>query len=225
MHSSPDLAHTGSAGDQRVIGTARVWNRKLHYYLGLYLLFFLWLFAITGLVLNHGTWIPSPQSGRTVVNYDHSIQRLEGNGALDDARSVMRQLNIEGEIDWVATPAAPGRFDFRVSRPGGNHEIKVDLNAGTASVQRTNLNGWNVTRILHTFTGVRAADARSARDWIVTTIWALAMDAVALGLVLMVATSLWMWWNLKGKRSGGAAALALGCLVCGWFVAGLRWFS
>jgi hypothetical protein len=225
MRSSPDLADVDSAGDQRVIGTARVWNRKLHYYLGLYLLFFLWLFAITGLVLNHGTWIPSPQSGRTVVNYDQSIQRLDGKGALDDARSVMRQLNIEGEIDWVATPTAPGRFDFRVSRPGENHEIKVDLNAGVAAVQRTNLNGWNVARILHTFTGVRAADARSARDWIVTTIWALAMDAVALGLVLMVATSLWIWWNLKGKRPGGAAALALGCLVCGWFVAGLRWFS
>ena len=32
------------------------WNRKVHYYLGLYLLFFLWLFLLTGLMLNHGGW-------------------------------------------------------------------------------------------------------------------------------------------------------------------------
>ena len=28
-------------------------NRKGHYYLGLYFLLFLWLFALTGLLLNH----------------------------------------------------------------------------------------------------------------------------------------------------------------------------
>jgi len=29
------------------------WNRRLHYYLGLYFLLFLWLFSFTGLLLNH----------------------------------------------------------------------------------------------------------------------------------------------------------------------------
>src|ERR1035441_6942576 len=32
------------------------WNRKLHYYAGLSLLFFMWLFAFSGLLLNHPTW-------------------------------------------------------------------------------------------------------------------------------------------------------------------------
>jgi hypothetical protein len=32
------------------------WNRKLHFYTGLFLLLFLWLFAFTGLLLNHPTW-------------------------------------------------------------------------------------------------------------------------------------------------------------------------
>jgi hypothetical protein len=38
------------------VSTFLVWNRRLHYYLGLYLLFFCWLFAFTGLVLNHPRW-------------------------------------------------------------------------------------------------------------------------------------------------------------------------
>jgi len=28
------------------------WNRKLHFYTGLFLLFFMWLFAFSGLLLN-----------------------------------------------------------------------------------------------------------------------------------------------------------------------------
>lgn len=32
------------------------WNRKIHIYLGLYFLFFLGLFSISGLVLNHPQW-------------------------------------------------------------------------------------------------------------------------------------------------------------------------
>ena len=33
-----------------------IWNRKLHYYVGLYLLTFVWLFAVSGLIINHPGW-------------------------------------------------------------------------------------------------------------------------------------------------------------------------
>lgn len=33
-----------------------VWNRRIHYFIGLYLLFFCWLFVFTGLLLNHPRW-------------------------------------------------------------------------------------------------------------------------------------------------------------------------
>ena len=38
------------------VNTFEFWNRKFHYYLGLYFLFFLWLFSLTGLMLNHQQW-------------------------------------------------------------------------------------------------------------------------------------------------------------------------
>ena len=42
-----------------------VWNRRVHFYLGLYLLFFTWLFAFTGLLLNHpaGSSLSSGRAG------------------------------------------------------------------------------------------------------------------------------------------------------------------
>ena len=77
--------------------------------------------------------------------------------------------------------------------------------------------------VLHTFTGIRPGDNANRRDWILTTVWALAMDAVAAGLVLMVLSSYVMWYQLRPKRRGGIVALVLGFVSCGLFAAGLRW--
>lgn len=77
--------------------------------------------------------------------------------------------------------------------------------------------------LLHTFTGVPAADTKNTRDWTLTTVWALSMDAVAVGLIVMILGSYIMWYRLKAKRRGGAVALVLGFLTCGAFVVGLSW--
>ena len=75
------------------------WNRKLHYYAGLFLLFFMWLFAVTGLVLNHPTWsFAESWTKRTETNSERTITALgpELRGDLAQAREIMRQLGIEG---------------------------------------------------------------------------------------------------------------------------------
>ena len=47
---------------------------------------------------------------------------------------VMRQLNLQGEIDWP--PSQPvGHIDFNVSRPNGSAQVRVDLNAKQAYVK------------------------------------------------------------------------------------------
>jgi len=200
-----------------------LWNRKLHYYLGLYFLFFLWLFAFTGLLLNHPGWTFAefwPDRKQSV--FERQIQPPRSGTDLDQARDLMRQLGIAGEIEWTATRSDPNTFDFRVTRPGHIFEIHTDFNKHRAIVQGTGLNAWGVVHILHTFTGVRLADARNQRDWILTTIWALAMDALAAGLILMVFSGIYMWYGLIRKRRLGAAALALGVLICLWFAIGLK---
>ena len=201
------------------------WNRKVHFYLGLYFLFFVWLFALTGLLLNHSEWqFAQFWPGRQISNSEHSIQQPAGTSSLDVARDISGQLGIVGEIEWLTTRPEPTRLDFRVNRPGLNIEVKADLQAGRATVQRTKVNAWGTTRVLHTFTGVRANDPRkNQRDWIVTTAWAWAMDAVAIGLILMVGSGLVMWWNCRANRCSGLFALVAGSIVCATFVVGLCW--
>src|SRR5678810_1193909 len=50
------------------------WNRKLHFYSGLFLLFFIWLFAFSGLLLNHPSWrFAEFWSNRKQTNYERAI--------------------------------------------------------------------------------------------------------------------------------------------------------
>lgn len=200
-----------------------LWYRRLHYFLGLYFLFFIWLFALTGLLLNHSWLFAEFWPQRKVTTAERAIQRPTSDVPLEQAREVMRQLGVAGEIQWLATKPDATRLEFRVTRPGLQFDLKADWPQARATVQRTEVNAWGVTRVLHTFTGVRANDPKNERDWIVTKLWAYSMDAVAVGLVVMVVSGLVMWLALPGKRVWGCVALASGVLVCGWFVFGLRW--
>ena len=212
--------------DRRDRGAADVllaWNRRLHYYLGLYLLFFSWLFAFTGLLLNHPRWqFAQFWPNRVQSTAEQHVRVPDAATDLGRARDLMRQFGIDGEIQWPAAQPAGGPFTFQVSRPGLIIEVKADLASGQATLHRNELNAWGVMHVLHTFTGVRAADP-NARDWPLTTVWALSMDAVAAGLVIMVFSSYIMWYRLKTKRRWGIVALLLGLASCGAFVGGLRW--
>src|SRR5688572_5125842 len=98
MPSSPEMTNPTPA---RVLSK---WNARLHYYLGLYFLFFIWLFAITGLLLNHGMWgFAEFQRSRTTAKSEHRVTLSNSGTPLTDARDLMRQLQIEGEVQWLGT--------------------------------------------------------------------------------------------------------------------------
>jgi hypothetical protein len=196
------------------------WNRKLHFYLGLYFLFFLWLFSLTGLMLNHGQWAMSLAANeRKETRSETSIQTPAGTTEAERVSDVMQQLGLEGEIDLPTTQPS-GQLAFNVSRPSDANQVRVDLAQNRASIQHFDNSGWATFRIFHTFSGSRFNQPSSQRDWMLTTIWVLAMDAMAVGLVVMVLGSYYMWYRLKTKRRLGIIVLAAGFLSCAAFLAG-----
>jgi hypothetical protein len=224
MHSSTDeITPEKKSSSGSLAETARRWNRKLHYYLGLLTLLFVWLFSFTGLLLNHQWKFAEFWDSRQQSTSELDIIAPAPGSDLDQARDILRQLALRGEIEWTATRGDANRFDFRVSRPGHICEVQTDLARNRATVKRIDLNVWGVMRILHSFTGVRMDDNRNGRDWFLTSVWALAMDAVAAALILMVLSSLYMWFELRTKRLWGALALSAGLLSCALFCVGLRW--
>ena len=199
--------------------TLEVWNRKLHYYLGLYFLFFLWLFSLTGLMLNHQQWFTDLYD-RHQVSYDPEVRAPFGVTRAEQTFDLMRQLNLHGEVDWPATQPV-GHIDFTVSRPDGAAQVRVDLNAKQAYVKELKNNSLHAFQIFHTFSGSRFNQPDSRRDWTITGVWVFAMDALAAGLIVMVLGSYYMWWRLKKSKALGLATLAAGFAICAVFVAGV----
>ena len=209
--------------DTRLKRNVDAWNRKLHIYTGLYFLLFVWLFSLTGLILNHPRWeFTRFWPDRKESSVERTVRVPPGAGDLTLAKDVMAQLDISGEVERMTTRPAEGRFDFQIVAPGKITEVKLDLETGQAKLKQTDVNAWGVLYMLHTFTGVRMGQAET-RDWVATRIWSFAMDAVCLGLLFLVASSLYMWYPLRQKRAPGLISLGLGVLCCVFFLVGLEW--
>jgi len=198
------------------------WNRRGHYYVGLYLLVFLWFFSISGLVLNHASWSAAQfWKLRKESVVERAIQVPHTSSDAGIARDLMRQLGIEGEVGEIKRSPDGAAVDVQVVRPGHVYRIAARLDSAHAAVTTIAVNGWGVLDALHKFTGVRMDDPGQTRDWILTRIWSLAMDALALGLIALVLSGVYLWLRLKGKRTVGTVSLVLGLASCAWFLLGL----
>ena len=113
--------------------TLEAWNRRLHFYLGLYFLFFLWLFSLTGLMLNHGLWaISTAANQRAETRYERPVTLPAGGSDLDRVRGVMTQLALAGEIE-IPSQQQAGWLSFSTNRPGDSNQVRVNLEQRVAA--------------------------------------------------------------------------------------------
>jgi hypothetical protein len=200
--------------------TFEKWNRKIHFYLGLYFVFFLWLFLLTGLLLNHGDWsIARAAVQRREARLERDVVVPTESNDLDRVRDVMRQLNLKGEPD-IPAAQTPGILAFQVGQPRDASQVKVDLATGRASVDHFTNTPIAVFRIFHTFSGSKYNQPETHREWMLTTIWVIAMDGLAVGLIVMVLGSYYMWYRLKRTHTLGWIALVSGFAACAMFFVG-----
>jgi hypothetical protein len=207
---------------RRLGGRVHRWSRRAHYYLGLYLLLFTWFFAVSGLVLNHSRWrVAQFWERRNEATRERPIVVPDERGDMAIARALMGQLAIVGEVGEVRRSADGAGIAVEVVRPGHVYKVDARLDSARARVTEIGLDAWGAMDALHKFTGVRMDDAGQTRDWWLTRIWSLAMDAVGVGLVVLALSGVYLWWRLVPKRASGAIALALGVACCAFFLFGL----
>ena len=280
----------------------RRWNKKIHIYLGLYMLLFLWLFSISGLLINHHNWfqgksekpIQLPQgaddqakaedlrdqlglegeilrprtnqrghfiftvdgveeamsvdadlekSVATIqvrpkpkqVKYEKPIrlpQRADDQAKAEDLRA---QLGLSGEILRARgnRKPPPGHFTFTLVGLDRNTFVNADLEKSVATIQyRTQASSslafrWSIEQ-LHVLSGVRGIwqePEPKVRDWWVVRLWAFSIDAVSVGFMLLVVTSIYMWYLRRRTWLVGSIVFAAGLLSCSFFVWGIRWLT
>ena len=225
MRASPHVARPerdAAAGARLRSARIRILTRKLHNYFGLYLLLFLWLFALSGLVLNHSKWrVAQFWKARQELTMQRPITAPTSTGDLAVAEALMAQLGIVGEVGEIKRAPDRVRIEFQVVRPGRVDRVDARLDSARARVTQIRLNAWGVADALHKFTGVKMDDPTATRDWLLTRIWSFAMDALALGMVVLVLSGIYLWYRLPGKRLAGLVALSIGVACCAFFLFGL----
>ncbi len=190
-------------------------NRKFHIHLGLALLCFVWLFSLTGLLLNHGSWKFAsfwPERKETTTNFTIPPAMIHD---LTE-KAVMEFQKTSGEIQQ------PKRTDqtleFRIVSPGKVRDIVVDLETGAGSEKLLTFNMWGKLRTMHTFNGMNREYPAQAPNWWITNLWRLAMDVIAVGLIIICLSSWIMWYKVRKDYAFGYAVLAGSFLLLGYFL-------
>lgn len=202
--------------------TLNLWNRKLHIHIGLFLLLFIWLFSLSGLLLNHGGWKFSSfweqRKRNEIVTHMAFPSQLDSAALL---HSVMDKLGISGEVTNVKYSA--DALDFRVTSPGKGKELHVDRVKGTVTRKEYELNIWGKIRTLHTFNGVDRNNSSKEENWLVTSVWKFAMDGIAILLIFLCVSSWIMWYKIRNDYKWSAFILMAGFLTSLYFVYLIRW--
>ena len=185
------------------------WTRDLHLYVGLFISPFILVFAISTLYLNHGWRAPSvPESGTPDLQGPVPVQIPEGMGSIDQAKGILRQLNLSGEIEFIRHLPKEERLKIPVMKPGELTEIDVDLRGKTATVTRRSQGLSGALIYLHRMPGPHLAKFRG--NWMPMRFWRVLTDASVYGVLFLSLSGLYLWLVMKAERKTGLVLLAAG---------------
>jgi len=197
------------------------WNRKFHIYIGLFLLLFILFFSLSGLLLNHSQWeFASFWKERDETEIITPLTIPINLDSVSLLHNFMKQLKISGEISNVSL--TPASIDFRVAKPGTIQDIHIDFKSSISDQKKIVFNWWGKMRILHTFNGSDKMNPGTQPNWLVTRIWRLSMDAIALGLIFLCTGSWIMWYKIRNDYSLGPIVLIMGVAGVIFFIFLLR---
>ncbi len=196
--------------------TLQDFSRKLHIHLGLLLLIFIWLFSLTGLILNHGNWkFASFWEERKESTLDFTVPDSVLRNPSAEAR-VMEFLKISGEIQTQQKTSE--LLEFRVQAPGIVNDLHINLVSGSGTKKVIQYNVWGKLRTLHTFNGINKENPSQSPNWVITAIWRFAMNAIAIGLIIICVSSWLMWYKVRKEYRMGYAILAGSVVSVGYFL-------
>jgi hypothetical protein len=192
-------------------------NRKLHIHFGLFLLLFIWLFFISGLIIHHGEWkFASFWEQRKESKTDFIIALGYLHDDPDMVYRVEQQLKIVGEVSNLQVK--DGIIDFRVTSPGLSQEIHIDSHNGFGVMKVMKFNFWGKFRALHMFNGIDKNNPSVSPDWFVTKLWRLMMDITAILLIILCIGSWVMWYKVRRDYKWGYYLFGFGLLVSGYYM-------
>jgi len=181
--------------------------RLLHLYFGLFISPFVLIFSISVLVLNHADFFNKlrPTTELEPIHKHLNNFQLQHSDSLT-AKSILTQLGIAGEIDWITK--TDSTFSFPVNKPGLNKSISLNTKSGIVVITRRDEGVFKGMTYLHIMPGQH--NARMRGNSVLMRAWRVATDVVVYFVLFASATGVFLWYFLRPERKLGIYSLGLG---------------
>ena len=171
--------------------------RNVHLLLASFSLPFLIMYGVSAVQMSHSTWF---QMKPAVTEHDLALAAGQTDARII-ARDIMdRQADVKGELSNVQ--ATDARLSLRIVVPGTVHEVRYDRASGTARIKTSVAGVMGMLNRLHHWAGFW-------HEPLSMKAWAVFVAVVSLGLLLLGASGIYMWFTRRPERRIGIALLAV----------------
>jgi hypothetical protein len=179
----------------------------IHLCTGIFCLAFLAMYGWSAVQMAHRRWFP--------LQDRVSEQRYTLVPGLSDVRSVARLLPLRGELQSIRLRNTG--FVFTMVRPGLIYVVNYAPENGAVTVQTHDSGIGGTLNRIHQTQGLW-------HGYRILNLWAAFLGLASLGLLLLGATGLYLWFRNRRERLVGAILVAggsgLAVVLIGWMRAG-----
>jgi hypothetical protein len=184
-------------------------NRRLHLYLGLVLLPWLFMYGVSSIPFAHGQYFQQRDEAKKIPLWTVRLEQPldvtvpESPAALRDfGRSLLQKVGVEAKNFGVNRPN-PRTVNIYVFsfRRASRVVYAIDQKKVTVEDRRFRFDQF--------LTGFHARGGFE-QDGLLQKSWGVVVDIVALAMVLWIATGIYLWWGVPGPRRWGWLALLSG---------------
>ena len=179
-------------------------NRRLHMYLGLALLPWLFMYGISSIPFAHNQYFERRDTAKGLPLWSlRSTHTVDAAIPEDPAQlrafgaSLLRQAGVTATM-FGADPQGPAQINVYVYSFWKSTQLKYFADQKRLTVEDRRFR-WD-----HFLTGMHARGGFEQEGLLVRS-WSVVVDLVCLAIVLWIASGLYMWWGLPGLRDAGAA--------------------
>ncbi len=176
--------------------------RNVHLAIGLASVLMAMVFAVSSLAFIYQKSLPKQmeENERTV---QVAAEKAPTPRAL--AMELMRAEGLAGDLRLAEEK--DGKFSLRIVRPGEEALVEYVVATGEATIETKRGGVLEMLKQLHTNHGIW-------HRYIPSELWSMLSVLASLGLILLGASGIYLWWVLKQDRLFGSLLLGGGLLYC-----------
>lgn len=195
-------------------------NRRVHLYLGLSLLPWLFMYGISSIPFAHNQYFERRDAAKGLPMWTLLSTQTVDAAIPEDPRqlrafgaSLLQQAGITADT-YGAYRQTPSQVNVYVYSFWKSTQLKYFADQKRLTVEDRRFR-WD-----HFLTGMHARGGFEQERLLVRS-WSVVVDLVCLAIVLWIASGLYMWWGLPGSRHWGLLAIAAGAISFAVFTLGL----